>query len=162
MPAMGSTGELPRDKSVTGRRSSSYGRRPSDVRIDLGDGTELWQNRSIRRSRRSGSTQWISNVVSGENLLATDNVFSRQSSVSSAQGDEEALQWAALEKLPTFDRLRTAVLRFVGEDGMKRTEEIDVTKLSIDDRHHIIERILKVTEDDNERFLTKLRGRLDR
>jgi ABC-type Na+ transport system ATPase subunit NatA len=163
---MGSAGELAPDRFTNVRKSGSYRRMTSDhFRIDVRDGgSELSQNRSYRSGSRgfTAPTDWMANVGSGENLMAVDNVFSRQSSVSSAQGDEEALHWAALEKLPTFDRLRTAVLRYVGDDGMKRTEEIDVTKLSIDDRQHIIERILHITEEDNERFLAKLRGRLDR
>ncbi|CAM6091822.1 unnamed protein product [Calypogeia fissa] len=163
---MGSAGELPPDRFTNVRKSGSYRRMTSDhVHIDVGDGGgELSRNRSYRSGSRgfTAPTDWMANVGSGENLMAVDNVFSRQSSVSSAQGDEEALHWAALEKLPTFDRLRTAVLRYVGDDGMKRTEEIDVTKMSIDDRQHIIERILRITEEDNERFLAKLRGRLDR
>ncbi|CAM6102004.1 unnamed protein product [Calypogeia fissa] len=110
---MGSAGELPPDRPTIVRKSGSYRRMTSDhVHIDVGDGgSELSRNRSYRSGSRgfTAPTDWMANVGSGENLMAVDNVFSRQSSVSSAQGDEEALHWAALEKLPTFDRLRTAV-----------------------------------------------------
>lgn len=74
------------------------------------------------------------------------------------QEDEEALKWAAMERLPTYIRLRTGLL--AGEDG--GASEIDVKKIPLKDRKILINRLLKDTEEDNGKFLTKLRGRLDR
>lgn len=108
---------------------------------------EIWAD------RRSGSASMWS---------LGETVFSRSSTLRREQDDEEALKWAALEKLPTYDRLRTAILRNVGDNGKGSYEEIDVTKLGYEDRQHIIEKILKITEEDNERFLLKLRDRIDR
>ncbi|CAM6122577.1 unnamed protein product [Calypogeia fissa] len=108
---------------------------------------EIWAD------RRSGSASMWS---------LGETVFSRSSTLRREQDDEEALKWAALEKLPTYDRLRTAIMRSVGDNGKGSFEEIDVTKLGYEDRQHIIEKILKITEEDNERFLLKLRDRIDR
>ncbi|XP_052206530.1 pleiotropic drug resistance protein 1-like isoform X2 [Diospyros lotus] len=83
------------------------------------------------------------------------DVFSR----SSRQEDEEdALKWAALEKLPTFTRLRKGIL--TEEEGQLR--EIDVTKLGPLERKNVLERLVRIAEEDNERFLLKLKERMDR
>lgn len=80
-------------------------------------------------------------------------------SVSSRdEDDEEALKWAALEKLPTFDRLRKGILTASHGPG----NEIDIHQLGIHERQTIIERLVKVAEDDNEKFLLKLKDRIDR
>ncbi|KAJ7527679.1 hypothetical protein O6H91_16G066100 [Diphasiastrum complanatum] len=90
-----------------------------------------------------------------------DNVFTRNSTLTvREEDDEEALQWAALEKLPTYDRLRTALLKDVGEGG--KGKEMDVTKLEYADRQKIVGSIFKVAEEDNERFWRRFRERIDR
>ncbi|XP_019711082.2 ABC transporter G family member 42 [Elaeis guineensis] len=80
--------------------------------------------------------------------------------------DEEALRWAAIEKLPSFDRLRTGILRTVvdAEDGQMQYEhkKVDVRTLGLAERQEFIQRIFKVAEKDNERFLKKLRARIDK
>lgn len=88
----------------------------------------------------------------GELLTSNSNHFSRRSS-SIHDNDEEALKWAALEKLPTFTRLRTTIFQ--------PYDLVDVTKLGVDDRQKFIDSIFKVTEEDNEKFLKKLRKRID-
>ncbi|EMS46774.1 hypothetical protein TRIUR3_04624 [Triticum urartu] len=70
---------------------------------------------------------------------------------------EEALRWAALEKLPTYDRARTAVLAMPGE-GLK---EVNVEKLSAQEKHALLQLVAWVG-DDHERFLSKFKDRLDR
>lgn len=105
-----------------------------------------------------------------------EDVFSRNSSTrgrsrgsrSGVDDDEEALRWAALEKLPTYDRLRTAILRSAaepaGEPGEARRQyhhkEVDVRKLGVAERQEFIDRVFKVAEEDNGRFLEKLRDRI--
>lgn len=84
-----------------------------------------------------------------------------------AEEDEEALKWAALEKLPTYDRLRKTVLKSFLENGSGENnkvvhKEIDVRKLDMNDKQEFIDRIFKVTEEDNEKFLKKLRNRIDK
>ncbi|CAN6886391.1 unnamed protein product [Brassica oleracea] len=89
----------------------------------------------------------------GEFLTSSSNHFSRRSG-SIDDHDEEALKWAALEKLSTFTRLRTTIIQ--------PHDLVDVTKLGVDDRQKFIDSIFKVTEEDNEKFLKKLRKRIDR
>ncbi|KAH8952001.1 hypothetical protein BDL97_09G061300 [Sphagnum fallax] len=75
--------------------------------------------------------------------------------------DEEALKWAALEKLPTYDRLRTSILqKFLGSKIIH--QEVDVRHIGFAERQRIIDNLLKVADEDNERFLLKLRHRIDR
>ncbi|KAI3697943.1 hypothetical protein L6452_31049 [Arctium lappa] len=94
-------------------------------------------------------------------LSATDH--SRRS--SHAEEDEQGLKWAALEKLPTFDRLRTAFMESYSTDDIENQQnkkQVDVRNLGVDDQQQIIDGLLKVPEVDNGRFLRKLRGRFDR
>jgi len=90
---------------------------------------------------------------------AGDNVFSLSSrgDGSGAEDDEEALRWAALEKLPTYDRARTAVLAM--PEGELR--EVNVQKLGPQERHALLQRLAWVG-DDHQRFLSKFKDRVDR
>ncbi|KAJ7174242.1 hypothetical protein O6H91_Y542400 [Diphasiastrum complanatum] len=58
--------------------------------------------------------------------------------------------------------LRTAIIKSETENGRFIHEEVDVTKLGLEERKHIVEKILKVTDEDNEQFLIKFRDRIDR
>ncbi|KAH7547224.1 hypothetical protein FEM48_Zijuj01G0286900 [Ziziphus jujuba var. spinosa] len=85
---------------------------------------------------------------------------------SQVDEDEEALRWAAIEKLPTYDRLRTSVMKTFMENEIQGNKlvqhrEVDVRKLDIDDRQRFIDTIFKVAEEDNEKFLKKFRNRID-
>ncbi|KAE8772719.1 Pleiotropic drug resistance protein 4 [Hordeum vulgare] len=66
------------------------------------------------------------------------------------EDDEEALRWAALEKLPTYDRARTAVLAMPG--GLK---EVNADKLDAQQR-------IASVGDDHECFLSMFKDRVDR
>ncbi|CAA7407935.1 unnamed protein product [Spirodela intermedia] len=85
----------------------------------------------------------------------TDDVFSRS---SRDEDDEEALKWAALEKLPTYNRMRKGIL--VGQEGGHR--EIEIKDLGNQDRRTLLERLVRIADEDNERFLLKLRDRINR
>ncbi|XP_073017623.1 pleiotropic drug resistance protein 1-like [Primulina eburnea] len=74
------------------------------------------------------------------------------------ENDEEALKWAAIEKLPTYDRLRKGIL--LGSRG--DPSEVDVTDLGFQERKKLLDRLVNATEDDNKRFLMKLKQRIDR
>ncbi|KAG8379882.1 hypothetical protein BUALT_Bualt07G0135500 [Buddleja alternifolia] len=80
------------------------------------------------------------------------------SNLTREDDDEEALEWSALEKLPTYDRLTRGL--FVGSNG--DANEIDVRSLGFQERKELLERILKGADEGNERFLLKLRERIDR
>lgn len=100
-----------------------------------------------------------------------EDVFGSQArrSVRAHEEDEEALRWAALEKLPTYNRLRTSILHSYA-DTQNQTgnidkishKEVDVRKLDVNDRVQFIDRLFKVAEEDNEKFLRKLRDRIDK
>ncbi|KAF8643503.1 hypothetical protein HU200_066853 [Digitaria exilis] len=98
--------------------------------------------------RREGSA-WSS---------ASNNLFSLSSrGDGGAEDDEEALRWAALEKLPTYDRARTAVLAM--PEGELR--EVNVQRLGPQERHALLQRLAWVG-DDHQRFLSKFKDRVDR
>ncbi|CAN6452397.1 unnamed protein product [Victoria cruziana] len=95
------------------------------------------------------------------------DVFRRNASMSSAgndeEGDEEDLKWAALEKLPTYNRMRKSILRVVAEDGsLADTEVVDVRKLGKGQRRELVDRALRFVDNDNEKFLLCVRERIDR
>nr|GLL29378.1 pleiotropic drug resistance protein 3-like [Ipomoea trifida] len=69
------------------------------------------------------------------------------------------LQWAAIERLPTFDRLRSAVF---DEENKQGKRVVDVTRLGGVERHMFIEKLIKHIEHDNLRLLKKIRKRIDR
>lgn len=78
---------------------------------------------------------------------------------SRREDDEQELQWAAIEKLPTYLRVTRGVL---AEPQGEKPIEIDVNKLGPLQRKNLVERLVKIAEEDNERFLLKLRERIDR
>ncbi|KAL1298136.1 hypothetical protein HN51_042543 [Arachis hypogaea] len=107
------------------------------------EGTDIYRaSNSLRRS----SSVWRNSGV---------EVFSRS---SREENDEEALKWAALEKLPTYNRLRKGLL--TASQGP--ASEVDVTDLGYQERQKLLERLVKVAEEDNEKFLRKLKQRIDR
>ncbi|KAL6208156.1 hypothetical protein ACLB2K_019107 [Fragaria x ananassa] len=75
------------------------------------------------------------------------------------EDDEESLNWAAIERLPTFLRIRRSILADQ-EEGKAR--EIDVKYLGLLERKNLLERLVKIAEEDNEKFLFKLRDRMNR
>ena len=74
------------------------------------------------------------------------------------EDDEEDLKWAAIQKLPTVARLRKALL--TSSEG--EVYEIDVQKLGLQERRTLLERLVRTVEEDNEKFLLKLKERIDR
>ncbi|OEL30546.1 ABC transporter G family member 36 [Dichanthelium oligosanthes] len=102
---------------------------------------------------------------SGSMWRRGDDVFSRS---SREEDDEEALRWAALEKLPTYDRVRRAIVPLGlggGDDelaGGKGFVDVDVHSFGPRERRALLERVVRVADEDNERFLLKLKDRVDR
>ncbi|KAK9268598.1 hypothetical protein L1049_000353 [Liquidambar formosana] len=88
---------------------------------------------------------------------SVENVFARSSSFREDGDDEEALRWAALERLPTYDRVRRGIFRNVGGDS----EEIDVRKLKIQELKLVLDRLASSVDDDTERFFNRMRRRFD-
>ncbi|KAK2418393.1 pleiotropic drug resistance protein [Trifolium repens] len=76
--------------------------------------------------------------------------------------NEEELIWAAIERLPTFDRIRKGLLNQMLDNGKIVHCPIDFTNLGLEDRRLLLESMLKCVEEDNERFLRGLRDRVNR
>ena len=114
-------------------------------------GDDLSPSAGSRRSWRSGSIREVWNA---------EDVFQRSS--RQVADDEEELKWAAIERLPTYDRLRRGMLKQVMSNGRIVHNEVDVTQLGSQDKKLLMESILKIAEDDNEKFLRRLRDRTDR
>lgn len=108
-------------------------------------------------SRRSWRSQSIRDVWQGP-----QDVFTRNSTRRQEVDDEMELRWAAIERLPTYDRLRKGMLQQVLSNGRVVQAEVDVTNLGVQDKKQLMDSILKVVEDDNENFLQRLRNRTDR
>ncbi|XP_061340275.1 pleiotropic drug resistance protein 2-like isoform X6 [Gastrolobium bilobum] len=86
-------------------------------------------------------------------LTASPDVFN-VTGRNSHEYDERELKLAAIDRLPTFDRMRKEVL----DDGKIVHEQ----RLGFRDNKVLMESILKVVEEDNEKFLHRLRDRVDR
>ncbi|MFS7906163.1 putative ABC transporter, P-loop containing nucleoside triphosphate hydrolase [Helianthus anomalus] len=119
--------------------------------------------RSIGRSlSRAAGSLGIEDVFS---ISGAGSLRSRRSSRHSVE-DEEALRWAALEKLSTYNRLRTTIFKpYVLADQQEMPTDkmlLDVRELDPNARQQFIDSIFKVAEDDNERFLRKFRDRVDK
>ncbi|PRQ33216.1 putative xenobiotic-transporting ATPase [Rosa chinensis] len=118
-------------------------------------GEDLMRQSSSRSSRSS----WRSSSV--REMWNAPDVFQRSGRQQTVD-EEEELKWAAIERLPTYDRMRRGMLRNVMSNGRVVNEEVDVANLGDQDKRQLMESILKVVEDDNERFLQRLRARNDR
>ena len=94
---------------------------------------------SSRWSWRSASIREVSNVPDGFQMSGLQEA-----------DDEEKLKWAAIERLPTYDRMRKGMLKQVMSNGRIVQNEVDVTHLGAQDKKQLMESILKVVEDDNE------------
>ncbi|KAH7524726.1 hypothetical protein FEM48_Zijuj06G0150100 [Ziziphus jujuba var. spinosa] len=101
----------------------------------------------VSSARLSSSNIWRNNAI---------EVFSKSS--RDGEDDEEALKWAAIEKLPTYLRIRRGIL--TEAEGQAR--EIDIKDLGTLERRNVLERLVKIAEEDNEKFLLKLKDRIDR
>ncbi|CAH9108624.1 unnamed protein product [Cuscuta epithymum] len=117
-------------------------------------------SRSRMTSLRSTSSRSLASASLREVFAAPGgDVFQRS---ARENDDEEELKWAAIDRLPTYDRLRRGVLKQTLDSGKVVNKEIDVHNLGMQDKKCLLESILKVVEVDNERFLTRQRNRTDR
>jgi len=118
----------------------------------------------MSRSGRSARS-WGSTISHSLRQPDTDDPFRRGSATSSQRhdDDEENLRWAALEKLPTYDRMRRAILLSNHElHDLADTKEglVEIEHLaSGDGGRALLERVFR---DDSERFLRSLKDRVDR
>ena len=128
-----------------------------------------------RRSWLSSHAASLSRSMGGGGYGGDPDDPFRRSAASGGSGyqreedDEENLRWAALEKLPTYDRMRRGIIRKAmdlgdaadGADAKAAPDEVDITRLGPKDGRELMERVFKAVEDDGERFLRRFRDRLD-
>ncbi|XAR53291.1 Sulfate-transporting ATPase [Bertholletia excelsa] len=88
---------------------------------------------------------------------SAENLSARSASFREVDEDEEALRWAALERLPTYHRVRKGIFRNIVGDS----KEIDVQKLGVQERKVVLDRLLDSVEDDSETFFDRMRRRFD-
>lgn len=128
---------------------------------------EVEKSKSIGKQGRR-ATSWNSSrrhSWSFEEVFATAN-HSRSNSI--AEEDEEALKLAALERLTTFDCLRTTVIESCLEDvsekqksegeDKSRHKQVDL----MEENQCFINKLFNVAEEDNGKFLKKIRNRYEK
>ncbi|XP_061986018.1 pleiotropic drug resistance protein 3-like [Populus nigra] len=80
--------------------------------------------------------------------------------------DEDMLQWAAVERLPTFERITAALFEeqdcTAANGDAKEKKIVNVSKLGAQERHVFIEKLIKHIENDNLRLLRRLKQRIDK
>lgn len=117
------------------------------------------RNMSRRGSLASRSTRgWGAASIREVFTTPGPDVFQK----SGREDDEDELMWAAIERLPTYDRLRKGFLTQVLDDGKVVREEIDVANLGPEERQNLMKNIQERIDNDNERLLERLRDRIDR
>ncbi|KAK7377262.1 hypothetical protein VNO80_02684 [Phaseolus coccineus] len=79
-------------------------------------------------------------------------------STSEREEDEETLKCVAIERLLA----RACTKRNVLNQVEGKAEEVDTKQLELSERKSLLERLVKIAEEDNERFLLKLRERMNR
>lgn len=89
----------------------------------------------------------------------TEDPFGRAQSQQGHDDDEENLRWAALEKLPTYDRMRRAIIH-QDDDDAGGNQLLDIEKVAGGEAGRAL--LERVFQDDSERFLRRLRDRVDR
>uniref|UniRef100_A0A0E0MGQ1 Pleiotropic ABC efflux transporter N-terminal domain-containing protein n=1 Tax=Oryza punctata TaxID=4537 RepID=A0A0E0MGQ1_ORYPU len=114
------------------------------------------------------SMSWGSSISQSFRQAEAEDPFGRAMSQQGHDDDEENLRWAALEKLPTYDRMRRGVIRTAllhdGDGGVAaakdgRMELVDIQKLAAGNLGRAL--LDRVFQDDSERFLRRLRDRID-
>ncbi|KAK7384765.1 hypothetical protein VNO78_30466 [Psophocarpus tetragonolobus] len=79
-------------------------------------------------------------------------------STSKREEDEETLKCVAIERLLARARIRKREVNKV--EG--KAEEVGLKQLELSERKSLLERLVKIPEEDNEKFLLKLRERINR
>lgn len=80
-------------------------------------------------------------------------------STSEREEDEATLKCVAIERLLAKARIirRRDLNQVEGKE-----EEVDIKQLELSERKSLLERLVKIPEEENERFLLKLKERMDR
>ncbi|KAJ1267717.1 hypothetical protein BS78_07G078800 [Paspalum vaginatum] len=111
----------------------------------------------------SSSSLWAAAVSFRESLSRSLSLSSNHHHVD----DELELKWAAIERLPSSDRLHTSLLHHAGggdnDDGRAAPwEAVDVRRLQEAERRMVVENLVANIQRDNLRLLRKQRQRMDK
>ncbi|XP_010533198.1 PREDICTED: ABC transporter G family member 32 [Tarenaya hassleriana] len=88
---------------------------------------------------------------------ATENVFSRSTSFKDETEDEEELRWAALQRLPTYARVRRGIFR----DLIGESKEVEIGDLEASQKRLLLDRLVNSVDHDPEQFFARVRKRFD-
>ncbi|KAI3902012.1 hypothetical protein MKW98_013686, partial [Papaver atlanticum] len=83
--------------------------------------------------------------------------FSYREDDDDEDDDEEALRWAVLERLPTFNRVRRGI--FQNADGV--SNEIEIGDLELQEQKLVMDRLFSSVGDDVQQFFSRMRQRFD-
>ncbi|KAK4369497.1 hypothetical protein RND71_013289 [Anisodus tanguticus] len=99
------------------------------------------------RSTNSRGTSWRSSQSIKEVLGGKRDVFFMKNYSTRwremAEEEEKELKWAAIDRLPTYDRMRKGMMKEVMNNGRVVHHEVDMTKLGNQDMKVFMESILK-------------------
>ncbi|GAB4854165.1 hypothetical protein Ancab_022750 [Ancistrocladus abbreviatus] len=86
-----------------------------------------------------------------------ENPFANTSSDgrNTARDEEEALKWAAIQRLTTLERARKSLFRNIVGD----VTEVDICKLGSEERNVVLDRLVNAVHEDPENFFFRLRNR---
>jgi hypothetical protein len=80
--------------------------------------------------------------------------------------DENELQWDEVQRLPTMERITSALFDVYGDTGAGETNKgkrvVDVTKLGAQERSIFVQKLIKHIENDNLQLLQKLKRKIDK
>ncbi|TXG71484.1 hypothetical protein EZV62_000063 [Acer yangbiense] len=97
---------------------------------------------------------------------STRSSFRSRASGSEQHNDDDSVEYeslyAAVQRLPTFERVTTALFDVNIEENVDGKRVINVTKLGAEERRMFIEKLIKHIENDNLRLLQKIRKRVDK
>lgn len=88
---------------------------------------------------------------------SAENAFARTASFREDGEDEEALRWAALERLPTYTRVRRGIFKNISGDP----KEIEVAELEFQEQKLVLDRLVSSADDDPERFFDQMKRRFE-
>ncbi|KAM7276544.1 hypothetical protein ACFE04_018410 [Oxalis oulophora] len=98
----------------------------------------------------------------GRSFWSSFRVNSNAGSLREDNEDEIELQyWAALERLPTYEKVKTSLFDHNNGDEQKKMV-VDVTTLGALERHLFVEKLITQIEEDNRKLLMKIKERIDR
>lgn len=85
------------------------------------------------------------------------NVFSKSKREDDDDDDEEALKCVAI------DRILSSACFMRNEESKEEGKDVESTmKLEVTEKRALLERLVKIAEEDNEKFLLKLKERMNR